>query len=104
MASRGTIRMALASAALLAALTSVVWRQSRALEVVRELDHVRQDRALAEAERTELTHEAQRLASRRRIADAAARRLGLRVPAANEIVILSVAPEFAADAPRAGVR
>lgn len=104
MASRGTIRMALASAALLAALTSVVWRQSRALEVVRELDGVRQERALAEAERAELTHDAQRLASRRRIADAAARRLGLRVPAANEIVILSVAAETGTASPQGGVR
>ena len=100
MAARGTIRMAVAFAALLAALTSVVWRQSRALEVLRELDRARQERALAEAERAELTHEAQRLESRRRIADVAAQRLGMRVPAANEIVIL----QMAAPVQPAGVR
>ncbi len=89
MAGRGTIRMAIAFAALLAALTSVVWRQSRALEVMRDLDGVRQARALAEAERARLAHEAQRLESRPRILVAAAARLGMRVPAAAEIVIVS---------------
>jgi cell division protein FtsL len=89
MAARGTIRTAIAFAALLAALTSVVWRQSRALEVLRELDAVRQDRALAEAERARLVHEAQRLESRPRVLAAAGRRLNLRVPAASEIVIVS---------------
>jgi cell division protein FtsL len=105
MAARGTIRMAIAFAALLAALTSVVWRQSRALDVLRTLDAVRQDRALAEAERAQLTHDAQRLESRRRIADVAARRLGLRVPAASEIVILRASTASAAPViPAAGVR
>lgn len=104
MAARGTIRMAVAFAALLAALTSVVWRQSRALEVLRELDRARQERALAEAERAELTHEAQRLESRRRIADVAARRLGMRVPAADEIVILSTGARPVASALPAGAQ
>jgi len=89
MAARGTIRTAVAFAALFAALTSVVWRQSRALEVMRDLDAVRQDRALAEAERSRLVHEAQRLESRPRVLAVAASRLDLRVPAASEIVILS---------------
>ena len=89
MAARGTIRTAVACAALFAGLTSVVWRQSRALEVMRELDVVRQERALAEAERARLVHEAQRLESRPRVLAAAARRLDLRVPAAAEIVIVS---------------
>ena len=61
MAARGTIRTAVAFAALFAALTSVGWRQSRALEVMRELDAVRQDRALSEAERERIVHVAQRL-------------------------------------------
>ncbi|MHB1168998.1 MAG: hypothetical protein ACYC28_06915 [Longimicrobiales bacterium] len=89
MAARGTIRTAVAFAALFAALTSVVWRQSRALEVMRELDGVRQERALAEAERSRLVHDAQRLESRPRVLAAAGRRLDLRVPAASEIVIVS---------------
>lgn len=88
MAARGTIRTALAFAALFGALTSVVWRQSRALEVMRELDGVRQARALAEAERARLVHEAQRLESRPRILAVAATRLDLRVPAGSEIVIV----------------
>lgn len=88
MAARGTIRMALASAALFAALTTVVWRQSRALEVLRVLDETRQTRALAEAERARLLHEVERLESRPRVLAAAAQRLDLRVPVAAEIVIV----------------
>jgi cell division protein FtsL len=88
MAARGTIRTAVAFAALFAALTSVVWRQSRALDVLRDLDATRQARALAEAERAELVHEAQRLESRPRVLTVAARRYGLRVPVASEIVIV----------------
>jgi cell division protein FtsL len=89
MAARGTIRTAVAFAALFAALTSVVWRQSRALDVMRELDAARQSRALAEAERARLVHEAQRLESRPRVLVSAASRLGMRVPAAAEIVIVN---------------
>ncbi len=95
MAARGTIRTALAFAALFGALTSVVWRQSRALEVMRELDGVRQARALAEAERARLVHEAQRLESRPRILAVAASRLDLRVPGGSEIVIVSDTTEAA---------
>ena len=88
MAARGTIRMAVASAALFAALTTVVWRQSRALEVLRVLDETRQMRALAEGERARLLHEVERLESRPHVLAAAAARLDLHVPAASEIVIV----------------
>lgn len=89
MAARGTIRTALACAALFGALTLVVWRQSRALEVMRELDATRQSRALAEAERSALIHEEQRLESRPRVLATAEARLGMHVPAGSEITIVS---------------
>lgn len=89
MAARGTIRTALACAAMFAALTTVVWRQSRALEVMRELDATRQARALAEAERSALIHEEQRLESRPRVLATAAARLDMHVPAGSEIAIVS---------------
>jgi len=86
---QGTIRVALAFAALLASLALVVSRQSHALEALRELDAVRSAHAVAESERSALVTRIQRLESRGRVLDVAADRLGLRVPAAGvEIVIL----------------
>lgn len=84
----GAIRMGIACAVLFASLSLVVWRQSRALEQVRLLDVARSSRALLEAERTQLQREIQRLESRSRILAVAGSRLGLRVPSAQEIVIL----------------
>lgn len=84
----GAIRMGIAFALLFASLSLVVWRQSRALEALRALDAHRSDRALLEAERTELQRDIQRLESRSRILAVAGDRLGLRVPSADEIVIL----------------
>lgn len=89
MGSQGTIRLALAFAMLLASLTLVVWRQGRALEALRELDRARSARALVESERAELLARTQQLESRARIIAVASSRLGMRVPAAaDEIVIL----------------
>ena len=84
----GTIRTALGFAALLLALTLVIWRQSRALEVLRGLDQLRGARVIAEAERAELTRRIQRLESRGRVVVDARDRLGMHVPSAEEIVIL----------------
>jgi cell division protein FtsL len=84
----GAIRMGIACALLFASLSLVVWRQSRALEEVRALDVSRSKRALLEAERTQLQREIQRLESRARVVAVAGSRLGLRVPSAQEIVIL----------------
>jgi hypothetical protein len=84
----GTIRLALCFAALLAALTMVIWRQSNALGTLRVLDGLRDNRALAEAERSELLRKIEQLESRAVVVTAAAARLGMRVPAADEIVIL----------------
>lgn len=85
----GTIRVALAFAALLASLSLVVWRQSRALETLRSLDALRAERAVLEAERSSLVREIQRLESRSRLVAVGAARLGLRVPSGDEIVILA---------------
>ena len=83
----GVIRIALAFAALLVSFSLVVWRQSRALEVLRELHASRTERAIAESERAELMRRIVLLESRGHVVSAAAR-IGLRVPAAHEIVIL----------------
>ena len=84
----GTIRLALAFAALLGALTMVIYRQSRALEVLRAADEMRSARVIAEAERSELARTIQTLQSRARVVTDARTRLGMHVPSANEIVIL----------------
>jgi cell division protein FtsL len=87
----GTIRLALAFAALLAALTLVIWRQSRALETLRAIDQLRGARVLAEAERSELLRNIQTLESRARVVADAQTWLGMHVPSASEIVILPLA-------------
>lgn len=86
----GTLRVALAFAALVGSLGLVVWRQGRALEQLRALDAIRGARAVEEAERSELVRRAEWLASRGRVVEAARERLGLRVPSGVEIVILSL--------------
>lgn len=88
MRSRGTLRFGVAAAALFAALSLVVWRQSRALEVLRRLDAVRAEQALLESEWARLRRELDGLESRPRIVQVAGDWLGLRPPAAKEIVIL----------------
>lgn len=90
----GAIRMGIACVLLFSALSMVVWRQSRALEELRALDAARAERALLQAERSELQRTIQRLESRGHIVVAAGERLGLRVPAGDEIVFLR-APLYA---------
>lgn len=96
--SRGTgaIRMGMALALLFASLSLVVWRQSRALEELRALDGARSTRAVLQAERSALQREIQQLESRSRIVAVSGERLGLRVPAASEIVILRAPVQHAA--------
>ena len=84
----GTIRLALCFAALLGALTLVIWRQSLALATLGELDRLRDGRALAEAERSDLIRKIEQLESRATVVAAAQTRLGMRVPSAHEIVIM----------------
>jgi hypothetical protein len=84
----GVLRLALAAAALLGSLSLVVWRQSRALELLRELDRTRTERAIAEAARSDLNRRIEYLESRARVVSEAGKRLGLRVPTGDEIVFL----------------
>src|SRR5690606_12599160 len=88
MRGNGAIRLALAFAALLGSLSLVVWRQSRAHEVLQEVDRLRSERALAEAERSALMSRIQVLESRARIKALAEERWGMRVPASGELVTL----------------
>lgn len=95
----GSLRVALVFAGLLASLSLVVRRQSHALQVLRGLDTVRAERAMAEAEKADLQRRLQHLESRSRVVAAARERLGMHVPTGNEIVILPLRPEWPAARP-----
>lgn len=90
---RGFLRLVLALALLLGALALVVRRQSQTLEALRELEEIRRQSAVLEAERAELLRQAHGLESRSQVLAAAAGRLGMYVPAGPELVILSLPPE-----------
>lgn len=99
-----TVRMALVLALLLGSLTLVVWRQSHALAVLRELESVRRERVVEEARRSALGRRVEELESRTRVSAAARTRFGMRLPSGNEIVILPLAPSptgLAASEPKA---
>lgn len=84
----GTTRVGLALAVLLASLSLVAWRQARALEALQDLDRVRRDISLAEAERAEVNRRIQYLESRGRVVPEARDRLGMHVPMGEERVLL----------------
>jgi cell division protein FtsL len=81
-------RSALTFALLVCSLGLVTWRQSRALEANRELDDLRRQVSVAQAERVELQRDIQMLRGRARIVPAA-RDLGMHTPVAAEQVILT---------------
>ncbi len=83
----GVLRLALAFTALLASMSLVVWRQSRALEILRALDSARTIRAIGEAQRSELNRRIEFLESRSRVVSEA-QRLGLHVPSVEELIVL----------------
>ena len=85
MQSQGTLRLALAFAALFGSLSLVVARQTRALEVLRELDAARAERALLESERAGLARRIEELEGRARILRVGAR-YGMHPAAARELV------------------
>jgi len=89
--SRGEapIRLAASVAVLLAALSAVVWRQSRTLEVLASSESVSREISLAEAELTELQRRIQQLEGYGRIVLETRERLGMKTAAAEDIVILS---------------
>jgi cell division protein FtsL len=84
----GVILTALGLAAVLAALSFVTWRQSRAREVLAEMDRVHREISLVQAERAELERRIQTLESRGHVVPTARERLGLVTPDAAEIVLL----------------
>jgi cell division protein FtsL len=87
----GPLLVTLATALLLAALSLVTWRQTRALESLAELDQLRREVSLLTAERTQLANRIQALESRGRVVAEAGERLGMRRPndMSGEIVFLS---------------
>lgn len=87
-----TVRMALVLALLLGSLTMVVWRQSHALAVLRDLEAVRHERVVEEARRSALSRRVEELESRTRVSAVARTRFGMRLPSGDEIVILPLAP------------
>jgi cell division protein FtsL len=84
----GSARALVAAGALLCSLTLVAWRQSRALGALGELERVRNERALVQAEKEAMERAIQHLESRARVVPVARDRLGMRTPQATEIVIL----------------
>ena len=90
-ARRGWIATLASLLLLLAALFVVSWRQTRGLALEREVREVETARAMAEAQRVELTRRIERLRSRERIVQVARDRLGMHLPEDDEIVFLRVA-------------
>jgi len=89
---QGTLRVALAFAAFLGSLSLVIWRQSRALEVLESLDEARVARAGVESEKSRQVEQIQYLESRGRIADVAGSRWGMRVPSTDEEFVIMLRP------------
>jgi hypothetical protein len=85
----GTSMVALATAALLASLSLVTWRQARAMESLEKLDGIRRELSLGESERADLLGSVRVLESRGRVVPEAREELGMRMPDASEIVILA---------------
>ena len=69
-------KVILCIAATLAALSTVAWRQSTALETLAELEAVRREYALALDEREELARRAMQVEGRRWVGQEAGERLG----------------------------
>jgi cell division protein FtsL len=85
----GPLMMVVAVALLLAGLSLVAWRQSRAREALAELDGIRREISLMTAERNELVNRIQSLESLGRVIPEAEKRLGMRLPSDGEIVLLA---------------
>lgn len=92
---QGTLRVALAFAAFLGSLSLVIWRQSRALEVLRQLDAARVERGAVESDRSRQLEEIQYLESRGRISNVVGERWDMRVPSSDEEFVIMVRPDLA---------
>lgn len=93
MKHQGTLRLALTFAAFLGSLNMVIWRQSRALDVLKELDAARNSRAAVESEKSQLTGRIQQLESRARIMAVAESWWGMRVPTSDEEFVIMIRPD-----------
>lgn len=82
------LRAGFAVVALLSSLWTVTWRQGRAFQVLAQLDDVRRQISVADAELVELERSIQVLESRARIVPEARERLGMHIAASTELVIL----------------
>lgn len=85
----GSVLATVSVGLLLAALSLVTWRQSRAHEALETLDSLRSEISLVSAERNALENRIRRLESRGYVVPAAEARLGMYAPTASEIVLLS---------------
>ena len=83
-----TLTLALGFALLLASLSAVIWRQSRALESQRAAEALRDEATLLEATKAQLAHRIQELESRERVVEVAAARLDMHIPSTDEMVLL----------------
>ena len=83
-----TLTLALGFAVLLASLSAVVWRQSRALDSMRTAELLRDESALLDAQKAQLAHRIQELEARERVVAIAGARLDMHIPGAEEIVLL----------------
>jgi hypothetical protein len=97
MALKGRYWLAVWLVALLAALWAVIARQTASLNAARALVDLREERARLEGRRAELERRI-RAAQSRAVLLPRAQRLGLRLPADSEILLLPV-PDAASSAP-----
>lgn len=79
----------LALAVVLASLTAVAWRQSTTRETMEALAAAERELAIAIEEREELARALAAMETRPWIGGEAARRLGMRAPTEDEVVIAS---------------
>lgn len=84
-----TGRVIVAMVAYAAALTAVAWRQSTTRETMAEIDRLSREVVVAADLREELGREVHGLEDRRWVVEEADRRLGLRPPREEEVVIAS---------------
>lgn len=82
-------RAIFALAVVLASLTMVAWRQSTAHETMEELDAAARELAVVIEERERLARELAAIEARPWIGAEAAKRLGMRAPNEDEVVITS---------------
>lgn len=82
------VQVALCAATMLAALSGVAWRQGQALDAFTHLEQVAREASLASTEIAELSRSIQYLESRGRVIAEASERLGMHLPATDEMMFL----------------